>query len=94
MISFYRGYILGIRKNKQTPKALYSVLFLLKRLKKYLPWEYFQARSSGGSLNPLSELHEGTVSLTHSHRAQGRLLSWAQGKFALNITFVGGNSRS
>lgn len=94
MISFYRGYILGIRKNKQTPKALYSVLFLLKRLKKYLPWEYFQAQSSGGSLNPLSELREGTVSLTHRHRAQGQLLSWAQGKFALNIAFVGGNSWS
>lgn len=29
-----------------------------------------------------------------SHTAQGQLLSWVQGKFALNIAFVGGNSRS
>lgn len=37
MISFYRGYILGLRK--KPPNALYSVLFLwlLKRLKKKSP---------------------------------------------------------
>lgn len=41
MISFYRGYILGIRK--KPPNALYSVLFLwlLRRLKKKSPLGIF-----------------------------------------------------
>lgn len=95
MISFYRGYTLDIRK-KITKYLIFSFIPVTsKEVKnKSLPWDCFQAWSAASSLNPLSELCEDTVSLTHSTELQHQPLSQPMVKFALNITALGGNTQS
>lgn len=64
---------------------MYSVLFLwlLKRLKKSLLWEYFQTRSSAGSLKPLiAWRHCVTHTQPQSSNASFWVVpSWSHGEF-------------